>query len=429
MATAALKVSSKLEEKQRHFTELVKREYGADRTFFTRQEMLSIREKFKLGRQSWVKDPEFHIGRGKYKLPFPEMVVDMAAPLPEAPEEDPEEFDEDEDEDTDVKVVTMPAPKLSETPKKLPVPIKASGLVPKPNPTFVPFGAYEDVYEIIKSRLYFPFLSTGPTRSGKTENILQACAELKRNLYRVNITIETDESDLIGGYRLVDGNTVWEDGPVIRAMEDPDGGVLLLDEIDLGSNKILCLQPVYEGNGIFIKKLNRWVYPQPGFNIAATANTKGRGSEDGKYIGTNVMNDALLERLTGATFEQTYPEKRIEVKILNNNLKQIGITDSEFAEPLCQWAENIRLTHKDGGVDETVTTGRLIHIIRGYGIFGRNRLKAVRLAIARFDENTQSAFLDMYTKIDANAKDGPDNESKIALPHHATKSGKTLIPW
>jgi hypothetical protein len=427
MATASLKVNSKLEAKQKHFTELVKREYGVDRTFFTRQEMLAIRAKYKLGRQSWVKDPEFHFGRGKYKLPYPEMSVDLSTPIPGTPEEDPDDFTEEDDEDTDVKVIQMPAkPQLNTTPTIVPA---DSGLVPKPNPTFVPFGSYEDIYDIIKSRLFFPFLSTGPTRSGKTESILQACAELKRNLYRVNITIETDESDLIGGFRLINGETVWEDGPVIKAMEDPEGGLLMLDEIDLGSNKIMCLQPVYEGNGIFIKKLNRWVYPRPGFNIAATANTKGRGSEDGKYIGTNVMNDALLERLTGATFEHSYPEKRIEVRILNNNLKQFGIADSEFAEPLCQWAENIRLTHKDGGVDETITTGRLIHIIKGYSIFGRNRLKALKLAIARFDENTQSAFLEMYTKIDATAKDGPDNEDKPTLPHHATASGKTLRPW
>jgi MoxR-like ATPase len=212
-------------------------------------------------------------------------------------------------------------------------------------------------------------------------------------------------------------------------MEDDDGGVLLLDEIDLGSSKIMCLQPVFEGNGVFIKKINRWVYPKPGFTIISTANTKGRGSEDNKYIGTNVMNDALLERLSGATFEHGYPDKNIETKIIKNNLKRFGITDSTFPEPLCTWAEIIRKTYSEGGSDELITTSRLIHIVKSYSIYNRNRLKAIRLALARFDLNTQMSFLDAYTKVDADAKDDSDTNIKPDLPHHSTPSGMTRRPW
>lgn len=407
--------------KQREFTKLVQEVYGADRTYVTRQEILELRDKHSISRPSWIKEPEFHLGRGKYKLPFTDATVQMAATA-----EDVDDIFDDEDDELDTKVNIV---EKKETPviTMKPKPTVHTGLVPKPNPNFVPFGAYDDVYDILKSRLFFPIFLTGPTRSGKTEIPIQAAAVLGRNLYRVNVTIETDETDLIGGMRLINGNTEWEDGPVVKAMEDPDGGVLLLDEIDLGSNKIMCLQPVYEGNGIYIKKLNRWVYPTDGFTIVATANTKGRGSEDGRYIGTNVMNDALLERLTGATFEQGYPERKVEVKILNNHLKSYGITDSNFAEPLAQWAENIRKTFDDGGVDEVITTGRLLHIVKAYSIFGRNRLKAIKMALARFDVNTQASFLDMYTKIDANAKDASD--AAPTLPHHSTASGRTLRPW
>lgn len=402
--------------KQQEFVNLVRKEYGEDRDFVTRQEMLTLREKYNIPRQAWIKEPEFHMGRGKYKLPTVTATQEV---------EVDDIFGEDEDLDTQVILKPPTGEKIVTMEKKV---VKSdTGLVPKPNPNFVPFGAYDDVYDILKSRLFFPVFLTGPTRSGKTEIPIQAAAVLKRNLYRVNITIETDETDLIGGMRLVNGSTEWEDGPVVKAMEDPDGGVLLLDEIDLGSNKIMCLQPVYEGNGIYIKKMNRWVYPEEGFTIIATANTKGRGSEDGRYIGTNVMNDALLERLTGATFEQGYPDRKVEIKILNNHLKSFGISDSNFAEPLAQWAENIRKTYADGGVDEVITTGRLLHIVKAYTIFGRNRLKAIKMALARFDVNTQTSFLDMYTKIDANAKDSSDTAP--ALPHHSTTSGRTLRPW
>ena len=283
------------------------------------------------------------------------------------------------------------------------------GMIPSKDPTFVPFGAYWDTKAVIESGIFLPIYITGPTRSGKTLIPLQICAEIKKNLYRVNITIETDESDLLGHYKLIKGETIWEDGPAIKAAEDPSGGLLLLDEIDLGSNKLLCLQPLLEGNGIYLKKSNRWVRPFPGFNIIATANTKGRGSEDGKYIGTNIMNEAMLERFP-ITYEQGYADKKIENTILKKNLKTyFDVESPDFVEKLCQWAENIRKTNANGGVDETISTGRLVYIVKTYVIFGRNRIKAIKDNIARFDLNTQTSFLDAYTKIDDKAKDGPDD--------------------
>jgi hypothetical protein len=290
--------------------------------------------------------------------------------------------------------------------------IPIEGMVPSEDPTFVPFGAYWDTKAIIESGIFLPVYITGPTRSGKTLIPIQICAELKKNLYRVNITIETDESDLLGGYKLINGDTIWEDGPAIKAAEDLTGGILLLDEIDFGSNKMLCLQPLLEGNGIYIKKINRWVHPFQGFNIIATANTKGRGSEDGRYIGTNIMNESMLERFP-ITYEQGYADKKIEAIILKKNLKLYGVESSDFVEKLCQWAENIRKTKDNGGVDETISTGRLVYIIKTYVIFGRNRIKAIRDSIARFDLNTQTSFLDAYTKIDDKAVDGPDDQTNI----------------
>lgn len=405
-----------MEQKKRNFISLVKTEFGQNRDYVTRQEILFLREKYKIPRPTWIKDPQYHIGRGRYKLPVETYFAPTSV--------HERRFEED---DVDVSVDKNFSSKNEETPENAEE--RDLSLVPKKNPNFVPFGAFDDVYDIIKSGIFFPVFLTGPTRSGKTEIPIQVCALLKRNLYRVNITIETDETDLIGGMRLVDGNTVWEDGPVIKAMEDHTGGVLLLDEIDLGSNKIMCLQPVYEGNGIYIKKMNRWVYPAKGFTIVATANTKGRGSEDGRYIGTNVMNDALLERLAGATFEQGYPPKNVEIKILNNHLRSYGITDSNFSECLAQWAENIRKTFDAGGVDEVITTGRLIHIIKAYSIFGRDRKKAIKLALARFDVNTQTSFLDMYTKIDPSASEEKESTKGTTTTKASSSPETKYKPW
>jgi len=264
--------------------------------------------------------------------------------------------------------------------------------IPEKDGTYVPFGNFSDVKKIISSRQFYPTFITGLSGNGKTVSVEQACAALNRELIRVNITIETDEDDLIGGFRLVDGETVWHNGPVVEALSR--GAVLLLDEVDLASNKILCLQSVLEGKGIFLKKIGKYVRPSVGFTIFATANTKGKGSDDGRFVGTNVLNEAFLERFP-VTFEQEYPTATTEVKILTNN----GC-DDQFAENLVKWAGVIRKTFYDGGVDEIITTRRLVHIVQANQIFG-DRMKAITNCINRFDTDTKQSFLDLYTKVDA----------------------------
>ena len=270
-------------------------------------------------------------------------------------------------------------------------------IVPKKDPVFVSFGNYPDIKSIIKSGKFYPVFITGLSGNGKTMGVTQACAENKKELIRVNITIETDEDDLLGGYRLKDGQTVWQNGPVIEAMER--GAVLLLDEIDLASNKIMCLQPILEGSGVFVKKINKYVKPKDGFNVIATANTKGQGSEDGKFIGTNILNEAFLERFP-VTFEQKYPSVSIEKKILNNTLKVAGKSDVKFVDKLTTWADVIRKTYFDGGVDEIISTRRLVHIVQAFAIFG-NKMKAIEVCTNRFDDDTKNSFVELYTKVDS----------------------------
>ena len=233
---------------------------------------------------------------------------------------------------------------IQEAREKLEKTVQKQNLVPELNDSFVRFGNYNDIRKIIQSEMFYPTFVTGLSGNGKTFSIEQACAQLGRELIRVNITIETDEDDLIGGFRLIDGNTVWHNGPVIEALER--GAILLLDEIDLASNKILCLQPVLEGKGLFLKKIGRFVEPKNGFNIIATANTKGKGSDDGRFIGTNVLNEAFLERFP-VTFEQAYPAPAHEIKILNNISASLGVNDSDFCKRLVDWADIIRKTFYD----------------------------------------------------------------------------------
>jgi len=270
-------------------------------------------------------------------------------------------------------------------------------IVPKKDPVFVSFGNYPDVKSIIKSGKFYPVFITGLSGNGKTMGVTQACAENKKELIRVNITIETDEDDLLGGYRLKDGQTVWQNGPVIEAMER--GAILLLDEIDLASNKIMCLQPILEGSGVFVKKINKYVKPKDGFNVFATANTKGQGSEDGKFIGTNILNEAFLERFP-VTFEQKYPSVSIEKKILNNTLKMSGKSDVKFVDKLTTWADVIRKTYFDGGVDEIISTRRLVHIVQAFAIFN-SKMKAIEVCTNRFDDDTKNSFVELYTKVDS----------------------------
>ena len=270
-------------------------------------------------------------------------------------------------------------------------------LVPVKDNTFVKFGPFNDVKKVIQSKQFYPTFITGLSGNGKTFGVEQACAQLGRELIRVNITIETDEDDLIGGFRLVNGETVWHNGPVIEALER--GAILLLDEIDLASNKILCLQPILEGNGIFLKKIGRFVNPRAGFNVIATANTKGKGSDDGRFIGTNVLNEAFLERFP-VTFEQEYPPVSVEKKILGGVASQYNVTDVKFLDKLVDWGDIIRKTFYDGGIDEIISTRRLVHIVRAYSIFN-DKAKAIQVCVNRFDDETKQAFLELYDKVDA----------------------------
>ena len=272
-------------------------------------------------------------------------------------------------------------------------------IVPQKDKSFVSFGNYPDLKSIVKSNMFYPVFITGLSGNGKTFGVTQACAENKKEMIRVNVTIETDEDDLLGGYRLKDGQTVWQNGPVIEAMER--GAVLLLDEIDLASNKIMCLQPILEGSGVYVKKINRFVKPAHGFNCVATANTKGQGSDDGKFIGTNVLNEAFLERFP-ITFEQKYPKPSVEEKILVSTLKATSKDELDFCKKLVTWADVIRKTYYDGGVDEIISTRRLVHITQAYSIFGQ-KIKAIEVCTNRFDDDTKNSFMELYTKVDAGA--------------------------
>ena len=272
------------------------------------------------------------------------------------------------------------------------MPASEQNLIPQKDDTFVKFGNFSDVKKIIQSRIFYPTFITGLSGNGKTLTVEQACSQLGRELIRVNITVETDEDDLIGGFRLVGGETVWHNGPVIEALQR--GAVLLLDEIDLASNKILCLQSILEGKGVFLKKIGKWVAPTEGFQVFATANTKGKGSDDGRFIGTNVLNEAFLERFP-VTFEQSYPATAVEQKIL-----MALCSDTDFCKRLCDWADIIRKTFYDGGIEEIISTRRLVHIVRAYSIFN-DKAKAIQVCVNRFDDETKQAFLELYDKVDA----------------------------
>ena len=330
-----------------------------------------------------VKNPANKVGKALFKLPaLGEIVSVDASRLVQAAEQ------------------YEPAPiEVQETKQEAAYVVSSltGDIVPEKDPNFVSFGDYSSVKSIIASKKFYPIFITGLSGNGKTLGVTQACAEKKREMIRVNITIETDEDDLLGGYRLRDGQTVWQNGPVIEAMER--GSVLLLDEIDLASNKIMCLQPILEGNGVFVKKINKFIKPKLGFTVVATANTKGKGSEDGQFIGTNVLNEAFLERFP-ITFEQSYPSVRIETKIISGMLENENVPDTKFAENLVNWADIIRKTYNEGGVDEIISTRRLVHIAKAYSIFN-NKLKAVEVCTNRFDTDTKESFMDLYTKIDS----------------------------
>ena len=366
-----------LNELQTAQVEALYKKFG--RTEISRSEINDFVKSGEISNPSWLKSDKYKVSRGVYSLPiagndFSPTLTDVPL-VPEVPKE---------------PVVAKAAFVVSSL---------IGNIVPDKDPVFVPWGYFKDIKKIVSSKAFYPIFVTGLSGNGKTMNVSQACAAANRECIRVNITIETDEDDLLGGYRLQDGQTVWQDGPVIEAMKR--GALLLLDEIDLASNKIMCLQPILEGNGVFLKKINQFVKPAKGFNVIATANTKGQGSDDGKFIGTNILNEAFLERFP-ITIEQAYPTNKIETKILLNVMsdkKLTSVVDSEFANSLVTWADIIRKTYYEGGVDELISTRRLVHIVEAFSIF-KNKMKAIEMCTNRFDLDTKTSFLDLYTKID-----------------------------
>jgi hypothetical protein len=369
-----------LSQKQKDFVTHALKTYGKDE--LTKNELKAANKEFGYAyAPQWLtKNKHYKIGRGLFKLPnIDDKVVDKKEVVSKP------------------KVVEEKDNKVSEA--AYIVSSLTGDIVPKKETTFVSFGNQPDLKSIIKSGMFYPVFITGLSGNGKTLGVTQACAENRRELIRVNVTIETDEDDLLGGYRLREGQTVWQNGPVIEAMER--GAILLLDEIDLASNKIMCLQPILEGSGIFVKKINKYIKPLKGFNVIATANTKGQGSEDGKFIGTNVLNEAFLERFP-ITFEQKYPSVKIEERILIKNLEKTGKKNKDFCQKLVTWADVIRKTYFDGGVDEIISTRRLVHIIQAYTIFN-DKQKAIEVCTNRFDDDTKNSFVELYGKVDAGA--------------------------
>ena len=355
------------------------------KTDLHRTEINSLVKLGKIKDPGWLKSDDYRVSRGIYSLPidgndFSPNLKDVSLV-----EEKPKTQKADVSE-----TVNQAAYVVSSL---------TGNIVPAKDKVFVPWGHFKDIKSIVSSKQFYPIFITGLSGNGKTMNVSQACAQTKRECIRVNITIETDEDDLLGGYRLQDGQTVWQNGPVIEAMER--GALLLLDEIDLASNKVMCLQPILEGNGVFLKKINKFVKPADGFNVIATANTKGQGSDDGKFIGTNILNEAFLERFP-ITVEQSYPTNKIENKILDNVFATKKLTrksDEKFATDLVTWADIIRKTYYEGGVDEIISTRRLVHIVEAFAIF-KNKMKAIEMCTNRFDLDTKTSFLDLYTKVD-----------------------------
>jgi len=371
-------------EKATFVTEAAKR-FGA---IVTRQQLVTLSEETGTKRQFWLEADQYRVGRGKYQLPLQEFNVNMAGlalvksdPIPSMPISEPI-----------MAPVAKAVAKMSSVAR-----MQEGAIIPKVNSLYVPFGFFDNMKRIVASKKFYPVFVSGLSGNGKTFMVEQACAQLKVECLRVNISPETDEDDLIGGFRLIDGETKWFDGPVVQAMKS--GAVLILDEIDRGSNKLMCLQGVLEGKGLFVKKTGEFVEPVTGFNVIATANTKGKGDESGRYMAATILDDAFLERFP-ITVEQEYPDVKIETKILTKLFTSLGITDKAFAENLVKWADIIRKTFEEGAIDELISTRRLSHIAEAYTIFN-DKMDAIKYCINRFDAETKTSFLDLYTKIDA----------------------------
>lgn len=351
----------------------------------THQQLVSLSDETGMKRQVWLEGKQYRVGRGKYQLPLQEFNINMAGLA--LVKSEPMTITE-----PTVAPVAKAVAKISSVAR-----MQEGAIIPKVNSLYVPFGFFDNMKRIVASKKFYPVFVSGLSGNGKTFMVEQACAQLKTECLRVNISPETDEDDLIGGFRLIDGETKWFDGPVVQAMKS--GAVLILDEIDRGSNKLMCLQGVLEGKGLFVKKTGEFVEPKQGFNVIATANTKGKGDETGRYMAATILDDAFLERFP-ITVEQEYPDVKIETKILTKLFTSLGITDKAFAENLVKWADIIRKTFEEGAIDELISTRRLSHIAEAYTIFN-DKMEAIKYCINRFDAETKTAFLDLYSKIDA----------------------------
>ena len=371
----------KMNDKKVTFVKAARAMLGENRTIINRAEINAVLAENDLPNCSWLKSSKMRKTRGEYWLP----TVDG-------------KYAQDE---TPTPVASNISQEVSATVQMAPSAIgvmeEQDSYIPEKFSGYVAWGNFNTVKEVIKSGIFYPLFITGLSGNGKTLMVKETCARLHREYVRANITVETDEDDLIGGFRLLNGETVWHDGPVVTAMKR--GALLLLDEVDLASNKIMCLQPVLEGSSIYLKKIGKWVHPAAGFNVIATANTKGQGSDDGRFIGTNIMNESFLERFP-VTIEQTYPTNKIEEKILVNELAKQDKVENDFVGNLVKWADVIRKTFYEGGIDEIISTRRLVHIVNAFGIF-EDKAKALTMCISRFDAETRDSFLDLYTKVDA----------------------------
>jgi len=396
-----------LQEKIAFITEASKR-YGAT---VTRQQLRDMMAEGVIKRQIWFECTKYRCGRAEYALPFEEFSLTPPSGVVSSKPIETVENVLPMAKKTEVSAVTdaiKPQARISSVKR-----MQEGAIIPKVNALYVPFGFFDNMKRIVASRRFYPVFVSGLSGNGKTFMVEQACAQLQVECLRVNISPETDEDDLIGGFRLIDGETKWFDGPVVQAMKS--GAVLILDEIDRGSNKLMCLQGVLEGKGLFVKKTGEFVEPVTGFNVIATANTKGKGDDSGRYMAATILDDAFLERFP-ITVEQEYPDVKVETRILTKLFTSLGIKDKTFAENLVKWADIIRKTFAEGAIDELISTRRLSHIAEAYTIFN-DKMEAIRYCINRFDAETKTSFMDLYTKLDPEASvaapvkpDETDNE-------------------
>ena len=349
---------------------------GLGKAEVTKAEIKSICASLGISGAQWfTKDESNRVGRGKYLVPNPALISMQANVVP----------------------MKKPVEHSSHRIVNVVTDLDTTNLIPTPYRNYVPFGDFDDIVSIVKSNRFFPVFITGHSGNGKTMSIEQACAKARRKFICVSMTPETDEGDLLGNYVLIDGNMEWRDGPVTTAARQ--GAVLCIDEIDYGAQNLSSLQRVLEGKPFMLKKKGELITPAEGFTVFATANTKGKGSDDGRYMFTNVLNEAFLERFPN-TYEQQWPPTTVEKKIIKKELDSVGREDDDFADKLVMWADTIRKTFLDGGCDEVISTRRLVHIVNTFGIHG-NKIKAINLCLNRFDDDTKASFIDLYTKIDA----------------------------